>query len=364
MLVSPWPTHKPASPSGLVWARRAALILILTSPGTGNIFTDMKFPTFFLTILFPIALLAAGTQHQPSESPKAAVDLNGDRRTDFVVARNTGGGSGGQLTWYTKFTGITPTTPVNWGIASDTLLSADFDGDTADDMAVWRSSNGTFYILHSSTYTVRIDQLGQAGDDPTIIADYNGDGRDDTAVYRPGSPSTWYYRPSPDAFFTAVNWGQSGDIVAPGDYDGDGRSDFVVYRPGCCSSTWYKRLTTEGFSTEDFSFPGSVGLKVIPGDYDGDGRTDISMRGMTLIGNVQWHYEPSGTPGSNREARVVGSLDDVPVPGDYDGDGRTDFAIWRPSTGRFHIIEADTGNEWTDEWGEPGDIPVAAFNVH
>src|SRR5689334_24508741 len=30
----------------------------------------------------------------------APVDFNGDGKTDFVVVRNTGGGTNGQLTWY------------------------------------------------------------------------------------------------------------------------------------------------------------------------------------------------------------------------------------------------------------------------
>ena len=113
-----------------------------------------------------------------------ALDFNGDGRSDFAVVRNTGGGSSGQMTWFTKLSGGHPTSTRSWGVASDIFLAADFDGDAKCDIAVWRPSNGTFYIVESNTLTIRIDQLGQNGDDPTIVGDYNGDGKADVAVFR------------------------------------------------------------------------------------------------------------------------------------------------------------------------------------
>jgi hypothetical protein len=216
--------------------------------------------------------------------------------------------------------------------------------------------------LNSQSFTIRVDQFGQAGDDPTIIGDYDGDGKYDVAVYRPGAQSRWYYRT--DTRYAAVDWGRSSDFVAPGDYDGDGKADFVIYRAASGSGTFFKRLSTEGFSNEEFSFPGSFGLRVVPGDYDGDGKTDISVRGMTLIGNYQWHFEPSGTPGSTRVSHVWGDGLDIPVQGDYTGDGKTDYAVWRPGNGTFYILTVDTRNIFTMQWGESGDYPVANYNAH
>ena len=48
-----------------------------------------------------------------------------------------------------------------------------------------------------------------------------------------------------------------------------------------------------------------------------------------------------------------GSADDVLVPGDYDGDGATDVAVYRPSTGTWHVR-----NQFSLRFGNAGDEPL------
>lgn len=301
-------------------------------------------------------------------SNDAPVDINGDGKTDFVTVRNTGGGTGGQITWYKSFQDGQPTTTTDWGIASDQFIPADFDGDGRDDYAVFRPGTvGRFYIVQSTTSTMRIEDFGTTGDDATVVGDYNGDNEDDIAVFRvgpnPGDPATWYYRPRSQPVFTQVAWGQNGDTPAPGDYDGDGKYDFVVQRADSngVNGRFWVRTATGAQSSQFF------GLKtdaVVPGDYDDDGKTDFAVV-RDDGGSIRWTFEPSGTAGVTEVTDVWGnSATDFVVQGDYDGDGRTDYAVWRPgSPGTFYIMTVSRSIS-SRVWGLTGDYPVANYNQH
>ena len=55
---------------------------------------------------------------------------------------------------------------LNWGTAGDLAVQNDYDADGRCDIAVWRPSNGTWYILNSSNGNYRIVQWGTNGDIP------------------------------------------------------------------------------------------------------------------------------------------------------------------------------------------------------
>jgi surface antigen len=90
--------------------------------------------------------------------------------------------------------------------------------------------------------------------------------------------------------------------------------------------------------------PGTgAGLAGSVGDYNKDGTTDIAVF-RPSTGN--WHIRsiadiPYGEPG------------DIPVPGDYDGNGSIEAAVFRPSTGYWHIR-----GQASVPYGESGDVPV------
>ncbi len=298
------------------------------------------------------------------------IDFNGDGKTDWNVIRNTGGGPGGQLTWFTQYNGLAGGQTNAWGLNGDEFTPGDFDGDNSTDVAIWRPQpglNSAFYILQSTTGTLRTENFGLSTDDPSVIGDYNNDGKDDIAVYRggaaSGNPSFWYWRTVLNGPVSNVQWGQNGDFPAPGDYDGDGSSDFVVQRnAGGGQARFWIRLATGAISSTVFGTPTDV---LLPGDYDGDGKTDLAtVRGSG--GQILWSILPSGG-GPYTSTFFGNSATDFPTQGDYDGDGKTDIAVWRPDvnpTNNLFYVNKSTGGLQTFEWGQNGDYPVANYNSH
>ncbi len=288
----------------------------------------------------------------------APVDFNGDGRTDWVVARNTGGGASGQLTWFWNINGAaTPTAASAWGLQSDTLTPADFDGDQKDDIAVWRpgaAGVAAFYILNSATSTVRVELFGQTGDNPTVVDNYGGTAADDVAVFRP-SNGTWYYRTVANGPVTFVPWGATGDFVAPGDYNGDGTADFGIQRANAGAGNFWIRLST-GVAQPVVSFGLSTDF-VITADFDGDAKTDIAtFRGSTGT----WYWKPS-SGGADQQA-TFGLSSDTVAPGDYNGDGRTDLGVFR--NGVFYVYSPTGGAVSYFTLGASGDRVPAFYNVH
>src|SRR5262249_5377732 len=94
----------------------------------------------------------------------------------------------------------------------------------------FRPSNGQWFILNSSSNTASIVQFGLNGDIP-VDGDFDGDSRNDVGVFRP-SDGTWFILPSSSPNDPRiVNFGLTNDVPVPGDYDRDGRTDIAVWRP-------------------------------------------------------------------------------------------------------------------------------------
>lgn len=64
--------------------------------------------------------------------------------------------------------------------------------------------------------------------------DYDGDGKTDLAIFRPSEGNWWILKSAGGS--AVVNWGISTDKLVPGDYDGDGKTDITLYRDG----GWWK----------------------------------------------------------------------------------------------------------------------------
>jgi glucose/arabinose dehydrogenase len=274
---------------------------------------------------------------------RASSDFDGNSATDLALFRPSNG------TWYIRGGLSGATSSLQFGQTGDIPAAEDYDGDKFTDLAVFRPSNATWYYLTTMNSTFQAIPFGSSSDTP-VAADYDGDGKADLATFNPTS-GIWSIRRSSNGSLFSYPWGVNGDVPVPGDYDGDQKDDIAVWRP--TNGNWYVTFNGGGISIQTYGVTGDVPA---PGDFDGDGRNDrVVFRPST----GQWFLRLSG---GGFQVTSWGANGDIPVAGDYDGDGRTDIAVWRPSNGVWYVVGSTLGLMQFSPWGVPGDLPVPKYD--
>ncbi len=267
------------------------------------------------------------------------LDFDGDRTSDIAIFRPSNGN------WYFSDSGLGKVS-LHFGMAGDIPVPGDYYGYERALPAVYRGGTWFFSDFFENGYSAT--NFGLPTDIPQP-GDYDGDGADDIAVFRP-SDGTWYINQSFDGF-KVVKFGMSGDRPVAADFDGDGRMDPAVYRNG----TWYILASTEGFSAVQFGLPSDI---PVPAPYQGYGYGPAAD--IAVYRDGTWYIRRSWGEGG-LEVVQFGNATDSPVPADYDGDGNTDVAVYRSSENRWYVRrsayqDSQPGRFYSIQFGEPGDV--------
>lgn len=164
-----------------------------------------------------------GFTNNTGDLPIAGADYNGDGRADITVIRRAANGAA------TYFAGDSTTGALvaaqQWGnFDTDFFVVGDYLGDRRADFAVYRAFqgglNGTWFVQENGGTGRVIRPFGLTSfasvTDRPICGDYNGDGKQDIAIYR-SSNSSFYWLNSPNFdTFSGIQFGQAGEFPVAG----------------------------------------------------------------------------------------------------------------------------------------------------
>ena len=164
-----------------------------------------------------------------------------------------------------------------FGFGSDFPVTGDFDGDGRTDVAIFRPDNflgqsqSEFWWISSRTGEWHTEEFGQFGDYP-VPTDFNGDGFSDFAVWRP-SNGAWYVKDARSGgTIFQIQWGLSTHKPLVADFDNDSKADFSIWEPS--TGTWYVILSGGGNLQRTYGVSTDI---PVPGAYIESGVTDYAV---------------------------------------------------------------------------------------
>ncbi|MBC7795892.1 MAG: VCBS repeat-containing protein [Pyrinomonadaceae bacterium] len=287
--------------------------------------------------------------------PNHVADFDSDGKSDL----STWNEDSGIWTFENSSSGVT--NQIGFGQKFDNPIAQDYDGDGKTDVAVTRTNQSqptdnslVWYILNSRDNGYRVDQFGLKQDIP-VRGDFDGDGRADLAVFRP-SEGVWYIQQS-TLGFRAEQWGVNGDLPVPGDFDGDGKTDIAVVRKENGFRYWYILQSSDGkYRFEQFGIADNE--STVLADFDGDQKTDLGVRRINP-NDGQGTFYILNSSNNNLTVFQFGTNEDAVAASDFDGDNKADIAVYRTTTNVWYGLKSTTGEFFVKQATVRG-IPVPA----
>ena len=290
-------------------------------------------------------------------------------------------------------------------IKSANAFPADFDGDSKNDLVVFRPSGvdqGKWFVIPSSGtcpkkmctpntapcapyyYGGCYFQWGLNNDRP-LSGDYDVDGKADFTVFRQ-SNLTWYIFYSSGSSVTVSFAGTGADLVDESDINGDGRSEMILmtnpyvnnkadlhvrtYTPsqGIILTSWLNLTLAEpGVEIDAVTLQSANYLPFSPNPepaytyftpHDSHPPFDFSESWFALdtdtIGQRVNIFERLNTLGNNpfpiaKRGNFGGAMPNL-----------SDYTIWAPTTGIWKTAfnGGGTGSPVSTQWGLNGDVPL------
>lgn len=268
-------------------------------------------------------------------------DFDGDRKFDLAVVRDAAGerqlliagslGNSAELNFRAD-----ATAQILYGkeVANGVSTAVVFSGGS---WQLLRAANSVHF------------SWGQAADKPAI-GDFNGDGESDVAVFRPSDGSWWIRYGLAESSAAEVRfWGQEGDIPVVGDYDGDTVADIAIFRPE--SGAWFVRASSGGVIVQQGA---SEGTLPVVGDFLGLGKAgfvswDSSRAEWALLSDLDITVQSFGLPG------------DIALAGDMSGSGADMLIVYRRVAGKWFATTAGSPSSEPvveKQWGAGMDLPA------
>ncbi len=315
--------------SDIAVARQSNSVLVLLGDGSGNFNTVDEY-TVGATPVF----VTTG-------------DFNSDGYLDLVTA-NSGSNNVSVLLGIGDGSFGTTTNVVVGAIGTNpsSVVTGDFNGDGASDLAVTTNTNKVSVVFRKSDGTYGNPTLYDVGTTPNsiIAADFNGDSKLDLAVANSGSNNIALLLGNGGGVFSNATFSGLGSgvlnpkSIAVSDFNGDGKLDIAVANSGSNNVSVLLGNNIGGFGNVINYGVDTSPSSITVGDFNQDGKSDLAVATGSSSGSISLLLG-NGSGGFSRTNSVtVGSNPVSVVASDFNQDGKSDLVVANFDSSNFSVL--------------------------